>query len=438
MAFISPALPTSTRPIRPKQTTPCASSDGIISVSRRRRIFEFLRETSAAPPPSSDGATHPGAPATSDDRNAAVSKDISAARAAAIAGATERFIAFQAAIAADSAQKREEWEAVLADLRTPPKPEPRISVVESLQVDPPLQAIAPIPAPVDKPVQFAPSVELPPPVPPPAPGPPVKPPPTFSSYSPSYEVSATPISEPAAIKSAPVYMPKGTSQPPLSPKPTSPIPAPLAPNTIDAASPNSESMRTVSDLYQPSSSTPAQESVETSQSSSSVEPSSADRDVLRAVVDATTEAIKKAANVFENITDSKSDQRKEEEVVGNIFSDITEELKKESPEIFDSQEDNTETVAQEPETSKTLDAKKTLGEKILDAIVEGVPTPKDGTSPAEDVVMGKTEVLELVESGKIKNLTVTKLRRLLSSNSLKTSGRKSELIARLTSFAKSK
>ncbi len=41
-----------------------------------------------------------------------------------------------------------------------------------------------------------------------------------------------------------------------------------------------------------------------------------------------------------------------------------------------------------------------------------------------------------VDAGKLKDLTVTKLRRMLSECGLKTSGRKSELIARLTSYVR--
>lgn len=82
--------------------------------------------------------------------------------------------------------------------------------------------------------------------------------------------------------------------------------------------------------------------------------------------------------------------------------------------------------------------KKTLGEKILNAIVDGVEHPDQPAAAADEEPVDKGYVVDLVASGKIKSLTVTKLRRLLSANSLKTSGRKSELIARLTSFAKAK
>lgn len=116
-------------------------------------------------------------------------------------------------------------------------------------------------------------------------------------------------------------------------------------------------------------------------------------------------------------------------------------------------------AAQESAPSQT-----TLGGALLDAIVEGVDTSKPLVStssasepkdtkvveattntpiPESKKTVEKTKVVDaeityLVDSGKVKNLTVTKLRRLLSASGLKTSGRKSELIARLTSFAKAK
>lgn len=97
---------------------------------------------------------------------------------------------------------------------------------------------------------------------------------------------------------------------------------------------------------------------------------------------------------------------------------------------------------------------KSFGVGLLDAIVEGVKPMTDAVQPTFTAqvsealsVEGKTgkkadklipqDLLELVTNGKVKDLTVTKLRRLLSSVGLKTSGRKSELIARLTSYVRS-
>jgi SAP domain len=83
---------------------------------------------------------------------------------------------------------------------------------------------------------------------------------------------------------------------------------------------------------------------------------------------------------------------------------------------------------------------------ILNAIVDGVdidrealkaPAPKRKSSSGAARAVPSEDLIELIDSGKLKNLTVSKLRRLLSIHELKTTGRKAELIARLVSFVKS-
>lgn len=95
--------------------------------------------------------------------------------------------------------------------------------------------------------------------------------------------------------------------------------------------------------------------------------------------------------------------------------------------------------------------KRSIGDAIINAIVEGVrPIVGERADAAAEAAADKVpageangkprpgpELKGLVTSGDVKKLTVTKLRRLLSDNKLKTSGRKAELIARLTSFANS-
>lgn len=92
-----------------------------------------------------------------------------------------------------------------------------------------------------------------------------------------------------------------------------------------------------------------------------------------------------------------------------------------------------------------------IGEALIGAIVDGVPAPVgeesgDGASSSnlgnaseKHVVVKKPDqgLIDLVATGRLKNLTVTKLKRLLSENGQKTIGKKAELIARLTSFVKS-
>lgn len=95
--------------------------------------------------------------------------------------------------------------------------------------------------------------------------------------------------------------------------------------------------------------------------------------------------------------------------------------------------------------SQTQDGSVAVGERMIGAVVNALkhsPTPSETNQtvlsnksstrkkPTEDLV-------SLVETGKIKALTVTKLRRLLRSYDLKTTGKKSELVARLVSLVKS-
>ncbi|KAI0561293.1 hypothetical protein FGB62_87g045 [Gracilaria domingensis] len=115
--------------------------------------------------------------------------------------------------------------------------------------------------------------------------------------------------------------------------------------------------------------------------------------------------------------------------IDDVIESLTESKKDPIPKDLKEEK----TPAQEPEEPQSEPKERSIGKVLLDAIVEGVPSkPKEENDPAVD----KSDLIFLVDSGKIKNLTVSKLRRLLSTNNLKTSGRKAELIARLTSFAK--
>jgi len=92
------------------------------------------------------------------------------------------------------------------------------------------------------------------------------------------------------------------------------------------------------------------------------------------------------------------------------------------------------------ETDASLSGLKKLGADLLDAIVDGVEVESTTSTSSSTPIDGKAipdNVVAAVEGGKLKTLTVTKLRRMLSECGLKTSGRKSELIARLTSFVRS-
>lgn len=120
------------------------------------------------------------------------------------------------------------------------------------------------------------------------------------------------------------------------------------------------------------------------------------------------------------------------EVVESFAPKEKKVLEDSTPEVVS---ENASEVASGTSSTEAIDERKSrsFGKAILDAIVEGVPSP-----PAEEATppVDKSDLINLVDTGKIKNLTVTKLRRLLAANKLKTSGRKAELIARLTSYAK--
>eukprot|EP00178_Gracilaria_changii_P020918 TRINITY_DN614_c0_g1_i1.p1 TRINITY_DN614_c0_g1~~TRINITY_DN614_c0_g1_i1.p1 ORF type:complete len:386 (-),score=73.32 TRINITY_DN614_c0_g1_i1:2078-3235(-) len=132
------------------------------------------------------------------------------------------------------------------------------------------------------------------------------------------------------------------------------------------------------------------------------------------------------------------------QTIARTVETIVEETKDGIDDVIESFSDSAEEVIAKDPEKKDIPSKKpgqtdsgakegrSIGKVLLDAIVEGVPSKEKEVAPPVD----KTDLIFLVESGKIKSLTVSKLRRLLSANNLKTSGRKAELIARLTSFAK--
>lgn len=72
------------------------------------------------------------------------------------------------------------------------------------------------------------------------------------------------------------------------------------------------------------------------------------------------------------------------------------------------------------------------------SVAPDVPDRSGKTETADKALKTPSEdLVQLVETGNVKSLTVTKLRRLLTAHDLKTNGRKAELIARLVSFVKS-
>lgn len=151
-------------------------------------------------------------------------------------------------------------------------------------------------------------------------------------------------------------------------------------------------------------------------------------------------------NFVEGVREAVEDVREAVEDAVEDVRDAVEDVVEDVIDVFDGDDEEAEKQNKAPETAPKSEPEATqvaeedkqdrsIGEVIIDAIVEGVDAPEgESGQPSTD----KSDLIELVDSGKVKNLTVTKLRRLLTQNGLKTSGRKAELIARLTSFAKAK
>lgn len=64
-------------------------------------------------------------------------------------------------------------------------------------------------------------------------------------------------------------------------------------------------------------------------------------------------------------------------------------------------------------------------------------SPESAAVAASPVMESPNDLKSLIQSGSLKNMTVSKLRVLLAENKLKTSGRKAELVTRLKAFARS-
>lgn len=94
--------------------------------------------------------------------------------------------------------------------------------------------------------------------------------------------------------------------------------------------------------------------------------------------------------------------------------------------------------SQERELLELVKTRSGTSSKVLDvgsqAKEPATREESNGVAAVEKEI--PSNVLDAVNEGKLKGLTVTKLRRMLTECGLKTSGRKSELIARLTSYVR--
>lgn len=418
MAFLPPpAFPISARPTR---TVPAVRVTATaISVSRRRRTFEFVAATNPTPSSSSSPTSAPKtadvSSSTPEEPPSAVTPTPTASREEIIAGLLARNALRQATIVADSAAKREAWSASLAELAPPsPKPTPYTPPAPAYgaPVFDPSEVPTPVPTPISTSVSVGlllssvpiPANTLPIVIPP-------RPSPMSSLSKPSTadvstKTETTPTAPTADSKGTVPVAPKPVAPKPVAPEsvapkpvaPTPVAPTPVAPKPIPpkpvpptpqprtpiSTTPTaSRDISTVADLYSPAVSTGSTEDV----------------------IEDNVEAVKRSFEVTEPKSEPESEQESQPE---SVVED------------------------EEPGTKEGID-KRSIGEVLIDAIVKGVASPPE----KEETAVDKSALIELVDTGKIKNLTVSKLRRLLTDNGLKTSGRKSELIARLTSFAKS-
>lgn len=152
--------------------------------------------------------------------------------------------------------------------------------------------------------------------------------------------------------------------------------------------------------------------------------------------------------LFEPAQQQEEEEHKETfwERAEHALHDAVDAVEDVVEDVVDAVEDVVEDVVDAVEEVKdeVMTDKKPLGQALLEVITEGVPSKSeqeeeedsDETSGQLAEPVDKSQLIYLVDTGKLKNLTVSKLKRLLSAHNLKTSGRKSELIARLISFAK--
>lgn len=459
MAFLpQPILPTrrAQAPERRVRIPSMAIQPGAISVSRRRRLFDLASAaapTWTAPSPAahtiSQGVVgvdmHLNSHSVTQQHRSSVQLKL-----------LERLEARENLIREDSKRKQNAWATEIEVIRKSQQPASAPpAAVQSASVAPVRPALTPTPpsafqqvgfTPPPAPISYTPDTVSPPA---PAPAADVE---TTPSVASKVASPPTPVAVPA--ETAPANVKTEISSPAVAvPEVDSPLPAtsdrpvevrfvpelyspPVSQSETKSSAPAPNG--SVAELYSPprpkSESAVAMESVAElySPPSAPAEKSSGLLDdVIQAVVHAAEEVIETAQDLFEDIVESTNVNVKAAEVPESDEKDGNTVQVDEEPVVPEPVK--VESVADEPAAAKPeQEDAVSIGDVILDAIVDGVET-----TPVEKAPVDKSDVIQLVDSGKVKNLTVTKLRRLLSSNGLKTSGRKSELIARLTSFAKS-
>lgn len=408
-------ITTTTRPTRtPSSTTVCTLDGRQLSSGRHRRLHDFFSAAAAA---AASGAAKKTAGKASGALQSSSALSASASGCETVEYTTQvdnvtkqlllRNQLRQQQNRAVQAQRQAEWVETLQQLSTK-------------------SARASTPAPVveteSKPDISSSSVSAPP-----------SPPPTTSPTQPA---AAPPASTPAAsIATTPDVVDSPPATPPQSvaeAEPSAP-PAPVPATPVEPALWGSPD--TVNELYGASgtssravkstNTTPRQASADSISSLYSPPPPAAP-----ASTSPTADTVSSSSSATEQNTSSSSEAAPAPSTASQAAVSATVETPAEEKASVDTTTDGD---------------MKPLGQALLEVITEGVPsrpadeekeTPAPAAAPAE--IIDKSQVIYLVDTGKVKNLTVMKLRRLLAAHNLKTSGRKSELIARLTSFARAK
>lgn len=431
------SITTTTRPTRTAAsctTTVCTLDGRQLSTGRHRRLYDFFSAASAAsaatakksPGKASGVLLHSSSTLSAQSSDSAVTVEYTTRLDSVTKQLLLRNQLRQQQNRAVQAQRMAEWAETLQRLSnksaravTPaPAPAPAAPVVE-IESEPEISSSSVSSAP--------PTTTAPTPTP---------------AVKPAASVGTTPDVVDAPPATPPQSVAEVESSAPPAPEPAAPVePAPWG------------SASTVSDLYGASStSSRAVKSVETTPRQASTDSvSSLYSPPSPATTSTSTEAPTDSVSSIYSppppaapASSSRSTGSQETELNTSTSSEAAP-----TPQAAPAPQAASATVETPAEEEASAEGEvKPLGQALLEVITEGVPNrPGDeekeepaptsaSAAPAE--IIDKSQIIYLVDTGKVKNLTVMKLRRLLSAHNLKTSGRKSELIARLTSFARAK
>lgn len=324
-------------------------------------------------------------------------------RPAILAAVAERALLRAQQIAEDAATKRAYWEAEFAHYRTPPSP--KVKPVESgvtdwINLEPKPVASTPSISTISD-VAETPKLETSPAPPTPAP---------------NQQKSATVVSN--AVEQQPSYPPPMTGSPApkaeASVKKKTAMTTPSPARAIDAVS--------IDTSIQDQTVTAKREEAKKSELDTK-----ATKAVVREKAPSSTKAAKVEKVEKSASTTKATKQAGPVQTKKKSLDPPKSSVKNRSEEASSLRRDAAATSNQETIRSGTGSTGSNDG-------LKGSSNTTAATPEAPIVI--PSNVKDAVQGGKLKGLTVTKLRRMLSECGLKTSGRKSELIARLTSFVR--